>query len=149
MKLSSLLEGLWSPKLDRYNSWERRPGDTPLQDLVMSSRWDHMTCKKYLLIFTSECMTIWDISFCKVTWQSSYDGKECLQSVNKIGQQVYLRKSASLPQRYTCCPILLTDWSLSRMKISSTLLYKTYISIQHCPVPLLFQILQYLCHAHL
>ena len=35
------------------------------------------------------------------------------------------------------------------MKIPSTLLYNTYISIQHCSVPLPFQISQYLCHIHL
>ena len=45
MKLSSLLEGLWSPKLDRYNSWERSPGDTLPQELVASSRVGHVTLK--------------------------------------------------------------------------------------------------------
>ena len=29
LKLSSLLEGLWSTKLDRHNSWERSPDYTP------------------------------------------------------------------------------------------------------------------------
>ena len=45
VKLSSLLEGLWSPKLDRYNSWERSPGGTPPQELVKSSQWGHVTLK--------------------------------------------------------------------------------------------------------
>ena len=38
LKLSTHLEGLWSPKLDRYNSREGNPGDTPPQELVMSSQ---------------------------------------------------------------------------------------------------------------
>ena len=39
LKLSSLLEGPWSPKLDNYNSSERSTGDTPPQELVTSSQW--------------------------------------------------------------------------------------------------------------
>ena len=35
------------------------------------------------------------------------------------------------------------------MEIPLTLLYKTYISIRNCSVPLPFQISQYLCHLHL
>ena len=38
LKLSSLLEALCSPKLDRYISRERSPGDTPPQELIMSSQ---------------------------------------------------------------------------------------------------------------
>ena len=65
LKLSSLLEGLWSPKLDRHNSWARSPGDTPPWELVMSSRWGHITFEKYLPICTFECMSIWDVSICQ------------------------------------------------------------------------------------
>ena len=49
MKLYSLPEGLWSQKLDRHNSWERSLGDTSPQEIVMLSRWGHVTFKKYLL----------------------------------------------------------------------------------------------------
>ena len=29
--------------IDRHNSWERCPGDTPPQELVMPSQWSHVT----------------------------------------------------------------------------------------------------------
>ena len=45
LKLSSLLEGPWSPKLDNYNSSERSTGDTPPQELVTSSQWGHVILK--------------------------------------------------------------------------------------------------------
>ena len=48
---------LSSPKLDRQNSWERGPGDTPPQELVMLSRWGHLTFEKYLLLCLFECMS--------------------------------------------------------------------------------------------
>ena len=57
LKVSSLLEGLWSPKLDSFNSWEGSPDDTPPQELVIS-RWGHVTFEKYLLICTSQSTSI-------------------------------------------------------------------------------------------
>ena len=130
LNFCSLLQGLWSPKLDRYNSWKRCLGDTPPQELVMSSRWGHVTLKN---AYSIAHLSVWVFEikvFFKVRWPSSDDGKEC--------------PSCSPFQRYACCPIF--DWNLSRMTIPSILLSKTYVSIRHRFVPLFFQILQYLYH---
>ena len=64
LRLSSLLEGLWLPKLDRYDSWERSPGDTPLLVLVTSSRWGHVTLNN---TYSFSHMSVWvfEISICQ------------------------------------------------------------------------------------
>ena len=113
LKLSSLLERLWLPKLDRCKFWERSPGNTPPQELFMSSWWGHRTFEKYLLICTSEC-----ISICQVTWQSSDNGKEC--HLLFCSSEVYLLSN------------FVDQLKPLQNEDTSTLLYKTYISTWHC-----------------
>ena len=89
-------------------------------------------------------MWLWKISTHLHIWVHEYLRYKYF---SKSHDQVYHDDGKECPgcsplQRYTCCPTLMIDWNLSRMKIPSILLYKTYISIWHCSVPSPFQILQ-------
>ena len=128
LKLSSLLERLWLPKLDRCKFWERSPGNTPPRSY--------------------SCHHDGVIGLLKNIY--SFAHLSVLVFVKSLDKVVTMGRSAtcfSVLQRYTCCPILLTNWSLSRMKILQHCFIK--LTFQPDTVSLSFQGLQYLCHVYL
>ena len=89
--------------------------------------------EKYLLVLTSESMSIWDVSIFQ-----SHMTKYIVMMGRNIPAVLLFR---GIPAVQLC-------WSTETSPEWRYLQYcfKTYISIWHCSVPLSFQILQYLHH---
>ena len=114
MTLSSLLQGLWSPKLDRYNSWEKsrwRSSPGACNIITMGS----CDFQKYLLICTS--------------WVHEYLRYKCFL---KSHDQVYSDDGEEYPccsplQSYTCSLCWSTETS------------PEWRYLQYCFIKLIFQ----------
>ena len=105
------------------------------QLLGEKSRWHSSLGASNVIMMGSR--NFWKIPAHLRIWVYEYLGYKYLsKSLDKIVMMGRSVPCCSVLRSYTCCPILVTDWSLSRMMIPSTLLYKTYISIRHCSVPL-------------